>query len=126
MQDFRRLAVWTKAHRLTLDIYEAVARFPKDERYGLTSQLKRAAASIPTNLAEGCGRSGDAELKRFADIAMGSASEVEYLLLLAVDLGILERSVYLGLNERVVEIKRMLSAFIVQLRPSKAALVSAN
>jgi four helix bundle protein len=126
VQDFRRLEVWNKAHRLTLDIYQATRAFPKEETYGLTSQLKRAATSIPTNLAEGCGRSGDAELKRFADIAMGSASEVEYLLLLAVDLEILSRSVYLELNEHVIEVKRMLAAFIVQLRPSKAALVSAN
>lgn len=126
MQDFRRLEVWKKAHRLTLDVYRATRSFPKEEIYGLASQLKRAASSIATNLAEGCGRTGDAELKRFADIAMGSASEVEYLLLLAADLGILDKSLYTELNERVIEVKRMLSAFIVQLRPSKSAVVSAN
>lgn len=86
MRDFRQLKVWAKAHSLTLAVYRATAAFPREEQYGLTSQLRRAAASIPTNLAEGCGRYGDAELARFVGIAAGSASEVEYLLMLARDL----------------------------------------
>src|ERR1051326_1195511 len=126
MQDFRRLAVWTKAHQLTIAIYEATRDFPKEEKFALISQLRRAAASIPTNLAEGCGRSGDPELRRFADMAMGSASEVEYLLLLASDLGMLERTRHDKLNSQAVEVKRMLSSFIVQLRGPKDALVSRN
>jgi len=75
---FRDLKVWEKAHQLTLQVYKATAPFPKEEMYGLTSQIRRAAASIPANIAEGCGRSSDAELGRFLQIAMGSASELEY------------------------------------------------
>jgi len=78
VKDFRKLAVWEKAHRLTLDMYKATASFPKDELYGLTSQVRRASISIPANIAEGCGRNGDVELARFLQIAMGSASELEY------------------------------------------------
>jgi len=85
MKDFRKLDVWAKAHALTLAIYRVTAGFPTEERYGLTSQLRRACVSIPTNIAEGCGRNSDAELARFAEIAMGSSSEVEYLLLLSRD-----------------------------------------
>jgi four helix bundle protein len=88
MRDFRKLMVWQKAHQLTLGIYELTANFPRDEVYGLTSQVRRAAASIPANVAEGCGRDGDTELARFLRIAMGSANELEYHLILARDLGL--------------------------------------
>jgi four helix bundle protein len=83
MKDFRQLKVWQKAHQLTLAIYQVTGSFPRDEIYGLTSQMRRAAASIPSNLAEGCGRNSDAELARFSSMAAGSASELEYHLLLA-------------------------------------------
>lgn len=86
MKDFRSLQVWEKAHRLALEIYKATQDFPREESYGLTSQLRRAAASIPTNIAEGCGRGSDRELAQFIQIAVGSASEVEYLLELSHDL----------------------------------------
>jgi four helix bundle protein len=89
MRDFRNLQVWNKAHSLTLDVYKATGFFPKEELYSLTSQIRRSSASIPTNIAEGCGRSGDAELARFMSISMGSASELEYQLLLAHDLNYL-------------------------------------
>jgi four helix bundle protein len=89
MRDFRELKVWHKSHQLTLDIYTATRGFPREEVYGLTSQFRRSSASIPANIAEGCGRTGDAELARFMLIAMGSASELEYHLLLAHDLGFL-------------------------------------
>src|SRR5215472_6661494 len=89
MKDFRRLKVWERSHRLTLQVYVHTRSFPKDELYGLTAQIRRAAASIGANIAEGCGRRGDAELGRFLQIAMGSACELEYHLLLARDLGIL-------------------------------------
>jgi four helix bundle protein len=89
MQDFRNLKVWQRAHALTLDIYRATEAFPQREIYGLTSQIRRAGASMGANIAEGCGRGGDAELRRFLLIAMGSASELEYHLLLARDLGVL-------------------------------------
>jgi four helix bundle protein len=86
VKDFRELKVWQKAHELTLAVYQLIANFPPEERYGLSSQLRRAGSSIAANLAEGCGRNGDAELARFCSIAMGSASELEYHLLLGRDL----------------------------------------
>ena len=85
MKDFRELKVWRKAHELTLAVYQITASFPREELYGLTAQLRRAGSSIAANLAEGCGRNGDAELARFCSMAMGSASELEYHLLLARD-----------------------------------------
>ena len=115
MKGFRDLKVWTKAHELTLQAYKATAGFPKEEMYGLTSQIRRAAASIPANIAEGCGRNGDAELGRFLQIAMGSASELEYHLLLARDLSYLSEQVYGLLNLEVTEVKRMLASFIQKL-----------
>jgi four helix bundle protein len=108
--------VWQKAHQLTLNVYGATANFPKEELYGLTSQIRRACASIPANLAEGCGRQSDAELFRFSHIAMGSASEVEYHLLLAHDLGMLPAEHYDQLNGSLIEVKRMLNAFIGKLK----------
>lgn len=111
MRDFRDLKVWHKAHALALEIYRATVGFPDTERYGLTSQLRRGSASVPTNLAEGCGRYGDRELARFVAIATGSASEVEYLLMLSRDLGLMEPQVHEELHSRTTEIKKMLSAF---------------
>ena len=116
MRDFRNLQVWNKAHSLTLDVYKATGSFPKEELYGLTSQLRRSSTSIPTNIAEGCGRSGDAELARFMTISMGSASEVEYQLLLAHDLGYLSQIIYSDLHDKVTEVKRMLAGFIKTLK----------
>jgi four helix bundle protein len=83
VRDFGGLKVWQRSHRLTLAVYEATGTFPREETYGLTAQLRRCSASVPANIAEGCGRSGDAELARFMLISMGSASELEYYLLLA-------------------------------------------
>ncbi|MBM3130401.1 MAG: four helix bundle protein [Chloroflexi bacterium] len=119
MKDFRKLQVWEKAHRLTLDVYRATQSFPKVEVYGLTSQMRRAASSIPANIAEGCGRSGDAELARFSQIAMGSASELEYHLLLARDLEYLDQPNYERLANQVVEVKRMLTSFIQTLKADR-------
>ena len=86
MKDFRQLKVWQKSHELTLVLYKLTASFPREETYGLTAQVRRAASSISANLAEGCGRNGDAELARFCSIASCSAIELEYHLLLARDL----------------------------------------
>ena len=116
MQDFRDLKVWEKAHRLTLAVYRATTDFPREELYGLTSQLRRATASIPANIAEGCGRNTGKELRRFLEIAMGSASEVEYHLFLARDLAFLKPESHDALNNQICEIKRMLSAFINRLK----------
>lgn len=115
MQAFRDLKVWNKAHEFTLDVYKQSAAFPRDEIYGLTSQLRRSAMSIAANIAEGCGRNGSNELRHFLEIAMGSASEVEYHLLLARDLGFLRNENHATLDDRICEIKRMLSALIKKL-----------
>jgi four helix bundle protein len=119
MQDFRGLKVWQKGHALTLDVYRATMNFPKEEMYSLTSQLRRASSSIPANIAEGCGYRGDAQLVRFMQIAMGSASEVEYHLLLAKDLGFLKDKLYEQLEGAITELKRMLASFIATLKPAK-------
>jgi four helix bundle protein len=115
MKDFRQLKVWEKAHALTLLTYKLTKKFQKEELYGLTSQLRRAASSIPTNIAEGCGRSG-AEFRHFLQIAMGSASEVEYLLLLSYELEIITESDFKDLSTRVIEVKKMIASLILKLR----------
>jgi len=115
MRDFHQLKVWGKAHRLALAAYKATARFPRAEFYDLTRQLRRAAASIPANIAEGCGRSGAAELAPFLHIALGSASELEYHLLLPRDLRLMAESDYERLAGDVTEIKRMLTSLIQKL-----------
>ena len=108
MRNFRQLDVWRKAHELTLEVYRLTANFPNQERYGLTSQLQRASASIGANLAEGCGRETDADFKRFVQMACGSACEVEYHLLLAMDLSLINIATHEKLNANVNEVKRML------------------
>jgi len=118
--DFKSLKVWQKAHRLALGVYAASATFPKDELYGLTSQIRRCSVSIPANIAEGCGRNGDAELARFANIALGSASELDYHLLLARDLGLLSGEAYGGLTTDVSEVRRMLASLVARLRSGRA------
>ncbi|MGD8452278.1 MAG: four helix bundle protein [Phycisphaerae bacterium] len=115
MQDFRELKVWQKAHELTLAVYRATAAFPREELYGIVSQIRRAASSIPANLAEGRCRRTDRDFGRFVGIALGSASEVEYHVLLARDLEFLEPAAYGRLSEQVEEVKRMLSALYDRL-----------
>jgi len=119
MKDFRELKVWEKGHSLTMAVYRVTAGFPRDEVYGLTGQIRRSCASIPANVAEGCGRNGDAELARFLQIAMGSASELEYHLLLARDLGYLSPVEYEPLSKETTEVKKMLTAFIQTLKASR-------
>ena len=119
MKDFRSLKVWEKAHALTLAIYKETEKFPKQELYALTSQIQRAAVSIPTNIAEGCGKDSDAELKRYFVIAMGSASELEYVLLLADDIGYLQTDIYQSMTKDLVEIRKMLNAFIQKLKANR-------
>ena len=119
MKSFRDLKVWQKSHELALTVYKCTRSFPKDEIYGLTSQMRRAAASVPSNIAEGCGRSGDAELGRFLQIAMGSASELEYQLLLAHDLGYVNAEEYGQLAAKVTEVKKMLAALLRKLKADR-------
>jgi four helix bundle protein len=115
-EGFHELKIWQRSHRLTLDVYRVTQPFPKDEIYGLTSQMRRASASIPANIAEGCGRQGDLELARFFQMAMGSACELEYHLLLAFDLNLLKESEYKPISIEVTEIQKMLASFIMKLR----------
>jgi four helix bundle protein len=109
MQDFKMLAVWKKAHELTLRTYSLTSNFSREEVYGSTSQMRRTACSIPANNAEGCGRGSSADLARFLQIALGSASELEYHLLLAQDLGYLQLADFERVSSDVFEIKRMLT-----------------
>jgi four helix bundle protein len=106
VRDFRQIRVWEKAHQLTLEIYKATAKFPREELYGITNQLRRASASIAANIAEGFGRGGNVELARFLQIALGSAYEVEYHTLLAKDLGLISKERYCQLGTQILEVKR--------------------
>jgi four helix bundle protein len=116
MRDFRELKVWETSHRLAIEIYRATIDLPKEEVYGLTSQMRRAAVSISANIAEGCGRGSEADFARFLHIAAGSASELEYHLLLSYDLRFLEEEVYHALSHQVADVKRMLFSFIQKLK----------
>ena len=116
MQDFRNLEVWRIAHGLTLKMYRVTKAFPADERFGLTSQLRRATASIEANLAEGCGRGTDNDFARFVQIALGSASEVECHLLIAKDLGYMNLKDHQDLETQIQRIKRMLTSLLKKLR----------
>ena len=115
MKDFRNLEVWEKAHQTTLAVYKHTQTFPKEEMFGLTNQMRRASVSIPSNIAEGCGRGSDAELSRFSQIAMGSASELEYQILLSKDLEYIKEDVYKELSDKIIEVKKMLTSFIKKL-----------
>lgn len=119
MRDFRSIKAWQKGHVLVLEIYKVTKAYPADELYGLTSQTRRAAASIPANIAEGCGKNSEAELARYMQNSMGSASELEYHLLLARDLGYLAPDTYQMLNAQTIEVKKMLAPFIKRLRNSR-------
>jgi len=119
MKDFRQLKVWEKSHQLALSVYKATKEFPKEELYGLTSQIRRSSMSIPTNIAEGCGRNNDREFARFLQIAMGSASETEYQLILARDLEFLPTDSYVKLHSEVEEVKRMLASLLKTLRADR-------
>ena len=114
MRDFKELKVWQKAHRFVLDLYKHTRNFPSDERFGLTAHLRKSASSIPSNIAEGCGREGEREFARFR-IAAGSASESEYQLLLAYDLGYLQSDTHQKLDDQINEVKRMLNSLLHKL-----------
>ena len=116
MQNFRNIQAWQKAHELTLRVYKLTKAFPKEEMYGLTSQIRRAVYSIPMNIAEGCGRASQKELARFLDIASGSASELDYQLQLVSDLGLVDRKTYEGLCETLDHIRKMLTSLTKSVR----------
>jgi len=117
VKDFKELRVWSKAHELTMLVYRLTRAFPRDEVYGLTSQVRRSSSSIGANIAEGCGRHSDGELTRFLQIARGSASETEYHLLLAKDLGFLQEADFRAAEQSVVAVQRMLTALVQKVQP---------
>lgn len=112
MKDFKRLKVWEKAHSLTLSIYRASATFPRQELYGITSQMRRASSSIAANIAEGYGRGGDGEFRHFLNTAAGSAVELEYFALLAPDLEMIKTDLYENLQGQIIEVQRMISGLL--------------
>ncbi len=119
MKDFRDLHVWDRAHTLTLNIYTLIAKFPREELYGLTTQIRRCGVSIGANIAEGCGKLGNNEFQRFLQIASGSASELDYELLLAKDLGYLASSECLKVSDELSQIRKMLSALLRKVQTER-------
>ena len=119
MRDFRELRVWAKGHELVLAIYRMTVGFPQQEIYGLTSQMRKAAISVPANIAEGSGRGTDAEMARFLHIAQGSAAELEYYFILAHDLTYLNDPDYEALIAQVTEVRKMMTSFIQTLRAAE-------
>jgi four helix bundle protein len=120
VKNYKELVVWRKAHAMTIAIYAITREFPREELYGLTSQLRRSAASIGANIAEGSGRRSINEICRFLQIARGSASEAEYHILLARDLKYLEEEEFRQLSRQADEVQRMLTALIQSLRPANS------
>ena len=116
MQNYRTLKVWKKAHTFTLDIYKITLVFPKIETYALADQMRRSASSIPTNIAEGCGRNSNLELSHFLNVALGSSNEIDYQILLTKDLGYISQEQYELLKNQIGEIKAMLITLISKLR----------
>ena len=116
MKDFRELSVWEKSHRLTLAVYRETKAFPKEELFGLTSQMRRSSSSIPTNIAEGCGRGSNGDFQRFLQIAFGSANELDYQLILARDLRLFSDGCYVELNATLLEVKKMLASLIQKVQ----------
>lgn len=116
MRDYKKYEVWKKSHQLTLKVYALTKSFPKDEIYGLTSQLRRATASIPTNISEGAGRHSDKEFVYFLNIASGSAAESNYLLELANDLGYIANEEFIKIETEVISIRKMLNSLQSKIR----------
>lgn len=116
MRDFKKYDIWNKSHNFVLEVYRFSSGFPKDEIYGLRSQLRRAASSVATNIAEGAGRQGDKQFAHFIDIAFASACESEYLMILTRDLKYLSDTQYNKLSKMLIEIKRMLATFYKRLK----------
>jgi four helix bundle protein len=111
VRNFQDLTIWVKSHLLTLKIYSVTQSFPKEEMFGLISQMRRSSSSIPTNIAEGCGRNSNPDFKRFLTIATGSSSELEYQLILSRDLKYLSEPAFKELENELIEIRKMIHAF---------------
>lgn len=119
MKNYKNFQVWQKSHQLTLDVYKVVRNFPKEEMFGLTSQMKRASSSIPMNIAEGCGRNSDRDFARFLIISFGSANELEYQIILSIDLNFISFEQGQILLIQIEEIKKMLNGLITRLNNPK-------
>ena len=120
MRDFHKLMIWQRSHSLTLEIYKITKTFPKEEVFGLTSQIRRAVSSIPTNIAEGCGRNSNKEFAHFLQIAIGSATEVEYQLLLAHDINYINDGDYQVLTDETVAVRKMIIKYQSELKSSSS------
>ena len=116
MQNFKDLLLWQDSHKLVLDVYEATKKFPKEETFGIASQIRRAAVSIPCNIAEGCGRYTSKDFANFLQIALGSTNETDYLTLLAKDLNYFSENQYIGMQERINKIRAMNINLIEKVR----------
>lgn len=120
MRDFRKLIIWQRSHQLTLAVYRISKSFPKEEIFGLTSQMRRAVSSIPTNIAEGCGRASNKDFAHFLQIAIGSATEVEYQLLLAHDINYINDDDYQALTDETVVVRKMIIKYQSELKSSSS------
>lgn len=115
MRDYRKYNVWELGQEVTLETYKLTRSFPKEELYGVISQMRRASSSVPANIAEGYGRESDAEFNRFLGIARGSANKLEYFTVLANDLGYLDEPIFIQLNDKVDKLRRSLNSLIKKL-----------
>ncbi len=115
MRDFTKLEVWKRSHLLTLKIYQVTKSYPREELFGLISQMRRSSSSIPTNIAEGCGRNTIPQLKHFCEIAAGSLSELQYQILLSKDLFYFPNTCFVELHEEIGQIRKMIFAYSAQL-----------
>lgn len=120
MRDFHKLVIWQRSHQLTLAVYRISKSFPKEEIFGLTSQMRRAVSSIPTNIAEGCGRASNKDFAHFLQIAIGSATEVEYQLLLAHDINYINDDDYQALTDETVVVRKMIIKYQSELKSSSS------
>ena len=111
MRDFQKLSIWQRSHQLTLETYKMNQNFPKEELFGLTSQMRRSVASVPTNIAEGCGRNSNAQLSNFLQISLGSISELHYQFILSKDLHYFNEPTFSKLEDEAIEIRRMIFAY---------------
>jgi four helix bundle protein len=115
MRNFKNYDIWKLSHELTLEIYRITADFPNSEKYQIISQMQRAAYSIPSNISEGCGRKSDKEFNRFLQIALGSAHELEYFLILSKDLNFINQETYTSLDEKINQLKKRIYSLSVKL-----------
>ncbi len=126
MIDFKTLHVWELGHKVTLLIYKVTTKYPREEIYGLVSQMRSSSSSIPTNIAEGCGRGSDKDLVRFLHMAMGSSSELEYQLYLSKDLNYITTNEYSEYYDLLIQLRKMLNAFIKKIKQRDAKPISQN